>query len=41
MSERLGWWLACIGAAILILGCIGGSVFAFLWASAFMERIFN
>jgi hypothetical protein len=41
MNERKGWLLVCLGALLLLLVCLGGSVTAFLWASAFMEGILN
>jgi hypothetical protein len=39
MNERRGWLLVCVGAALFFLACLGVSLLAFLWTSAFMERI--
>ena len=39
MNVRKGWLFVCLGAALIFLACLGVSVYAFLWSSAFLEGI--
>lgn len=41
MNEHKGWLIVWLGAALFFLACLGVSVAAFLWGTAFMEGIMH